>query len=208
MRLDGMRQRPSARSTGRCAPGAARPCWASLRRGCANCARLAIHEVGSLVRASARGAVRETPLDAIMGSVEPNRATLFDREFRPSRAGARPVAQRLACRTARRRAAPHLGRRTSMMGMRSVTATTACPLPGRAERSASSPRSLERRLRRYRASGCCASRVAPRTVHERYCIRHETGARASADSSSAGFLLVPSKRVVLSPPRARSRRKQ
>jgi hypothetical protein len=28
--------------------------------------------------------VREIPLDAITGSVEPNRAALFDREFRPS----------------------------------------------------------------------------------------------------------------------------
>ena len=28
--------------------------------------------------------MREIPLEAITGSVEPNRATLFDREFRPS----------------------------------------------------------------------------------------------------------------------------
>jgi len=55
-----------------------------LRRRCVACARLAIHDVSSLTRASARGGVREIPLDAIMGSVEPNRATLFDREFRPS----------------------------------------------------------------------------------------------------------------------------
>jgi hypothetical protein len=55
-----------------------------LRRGCVACARLAIHEDRRSARAGARGAVREIPLDAITGSVEPNRATLFDREFRPS----------------------------------------------------------------------------------------------------------------------------
>jgi hypothetical protein len=55
-----------------------------LRRCCVACARLAIHEVGGLARANVRGVVREIPLDAIMGSVEPSRATLFDREFRPS----------------------------------------------------------------------------------------------------------------------------
>jgi len=52
-----------------------------LRRGCLACARLAIHEV----RSPAQFGVREIPLTAITGSVEPNRATLFDREFRPSR---------------------------------------------------------------------------------------------------------------------------
>jgi hypothetical protein len=83
-----------------------------LRRRCVACARLAIHDVGSLTLASARGAVREIQLDAIMGSVEPNRATLFDREFRPS-ASARGrwlsvwhLEQRGA------RLPPHLGRRS------------------------------------------------------------------------------------------------
>ena len=55
-----------------------------LRRACVACARLAIHELRSPARTGASGAVREIPLDAITGSVEPNRATLFDREFRPS----------------------------------------------------------------------------------------------------------------------------
>ena len=56
-----------------------------LRRGCAACARLDIFDVRSSAHAGARGAVREIPLAAITGSLEPNRATLFDREFRPSR---------------------------------------------------------------------------------------------------------------------------
>jgi len=58
-----------------------------LRRGCVACARLAIHDERSSAgsaRPGARGAVRELPLDAITGSVEPNRAMHFDREFRPS----------------------------------------------------------------------------------------------------------------------------
>jgi hypothetical protein len=53
-----------------------------LRRGCVACARLAIHEVCVLTRHGA-GGVREIPLDAIMGSVEPNRAAHFDHQFRP-----------------------------------------------------------------------------------------------------------------------------
>ena len=164
------RVRPGARARRRAS------LLASLRRGCANCARLAIHEVGSLVRASARGAVREIPLDAIMGSVEPDRATLFDREFRPSA----PARGRwLSVWHAEQRGAglPPSRSSHSMMGMRSVTATTACPLPGRAERSASSPRSLERRLRRYRASA-----VAPRELRRGRC----TSATAFATKQERG----------------------
>jgi len=56
-----------------------------LRRGCVARARLAIHEACGSARAGASAAVREIPLDAITGSVEPNRATLFDHEFRPSK---------------------------------------------------------------------------------------------------------------------------
>jgi hypothetical protein len=54
-----------------------------LRRGCAECARLAIHEVCGLTRHGAGGVVREIPLDAILGSLEPNRAAQFDHQFRP-----------------------------------------------------------------------------------------------------------------------------
>ena len=53
-----------------------------LRR-CADCPQLAIQQARSAARNVARGAVREIPLAAITGSVEPNRAALFDREFRP-----------------------------------------------------------------------------------------------------------------------------
>jgi len=84
MRSDGMRQRLSARSTGRCGRGGVRPCCSGCDALASVCARLAIHELRSPARTGASGAVREIPLDAITGSVEPNRATLFDREFRPS----------------------------------------------------------------------------------------------------------------------------
>jgi hypothetical protein len=55
-----------------------------LRRGCAACARLAVHPGTGSGAAGARGTVREIPLASITGSVEPNRATLFDCEFRPA----------------------------------------------------------------------------------------------------------------------------
>jgi hypothetical protein len=55
-----------------------------LRRGCAECARLAIQEVCGLTRQRVVGGVRDIPLDAITGSAEPNRAAQFDHEFRPS----------------------------------------------------------------------------------------------------------------------------
>jgi hypothetical protein len=55
-----------------------------LRRRCSACARLAIHELCGTTGRGARGVVREIPLDAITGSVEPSRATQFDNAFRPS----------------------------------------------------------------------------------------------------------------------------
>jgi hypothetical protein len=55
-----------------------------LRRRCAACTRLSIHQLRSTTRSGARGVVREIPLEAIIGSVEPGRATQFDGAFRPS----------------------------------------------------------------------------------------------------------------------------
>ena len=53
-----------------------------LRHRCVECARLAVHpDRGAVTR---HGAVREVPLEAITGTVEPNRAHEFDSEFRPS----------------------------------------------------------------------------------------------------------------------------
>ena len=51
-----------------------------LRRRCSECIRQAV----PASRGGAGGVVREIPLAAITGSVEPNRAVHFDREFRPS----------------------------------------------------------------------------------------------------------------------------
>jgi hypothetical protein len=59
-----------------------------LRRRCAASTRLAIHHARCATRQGARSVVREIPLDAITGSLEPNRAAQFDAEFRPS-----PVAR-------------------------------------------------------------------------------------------------------------------
>ena len=58
-----------------------------LLRVPAVCGRLAVYDERSLPRAG-RPAVREIPLDAIAGTVEPSRAKLFDGDFRPT-SGAR-----------------------------------------------------------------------------------------------------------------------
>jgi hypothetical protein len=54
-----------------------------LRRGCVECARLVVHEAQAMTRAGGPRGVRDIPLDAITGSLEPNRAADFDGEFRP-----------------------------------------------------------------------------------------------------------------------------
>jgi hypothetical protein len=55
-----------------------------LLRRCGECAQLAIHDVHVLCRSSGGHGVRDIPLDAITGSLEPNRAAQFDSEFRPA----------------------------------------------------------------------------------------------------------------------------
>jgi hypothetical protein len=64
-----------------------------LRRLPATCGGLAVYDERSLPRAGRRR-VREIPLDAIAGTVEPSRANLFDGDFRPA-AGARSRWQRV-----------------------------------------------------------------------------------------------------------------
>jgi hypothetical protein len=54
-----------------------------LRR-CVECARLAVVDVESARDGGARHGVRDIPLEAIVGSLEPHRAEQFDSEFRPS----------------------------------------------------------------------------------------------------------------------------
>jgi hypothetical protein len=54
-----------------------------LRR-CAECAQLVIYDTHRMRRPVARPDVRDIPLDAIRGTLEPNRAAHFDSEFRPS----------------------------------------------------------------------------------------------------------------------------
>jgi hypothetical protein len=54
-----------------------------LFRRCAECARLAVYDTG-IPRGAALPGVREIPLDAIAGSLEPGRAADFDHAFRPT----------------------------------------------------------------------------------------------------------------------------
>jgi hypothetical protein len=57
-----------------------------LRRRCTECHRLAIHDERTLARRgpAAGSGMREIELDAISGTLEPNRASQFDRDFRPA----------------------------------------------------------------------------------------------------------------------------
>jgi hypothetical protein len=54
-----------------------------LLRRCAECAQLLVHDKPAATR-SGGGRVREIPLDAITGTLEPGRAREFDSEFRPT----------------------------------------------------------------------------------------------------------------------------
>jgi hypothetical protein len=57
-----------------------------LRRRASACGRLAVHDETTLRSAGRVAAVgrREIPVDAINATLEPNRASQFDREFRPA----------------------------------------------------------------------------------------------------------------------------
>ena len=55
-----------------------------LRRACADCGRLAVACTPAAPRRSAQRGVHEIALEAIIATVEPNRAGQFDGEFRPA----------------------------------------------------------------------------------------------------------------------------
>jgi hypothetical protein len=57
-----------------------------LRRRCAACARLAVYDerTARRERAASGPGIREIPLNAITGTVEPSRALQFDSAFRPA----------------------------------------------------------------------------------------------------------------------------
>ena len=54
-----------------------------LRRRCAECARLRVYDRAA-ARAAGPGGIREIPLAAISGTLEPSRAAQFDSDFRPA----------------------------------------------------------------------------------------------------------------------------
>jgi hypothetical protein len=55
-----------------------------ILRRCAESARLVTYDAQGLLPSCPRHGVRDIPLDAITGSLEPHRAAHFDNEFRPS----------------------------------------------------------------------------------------------------------------------------
>lgn len=54
-----------------------------LRRQCAECARLQVHDTGYRTNPHTSG-IKEIPLEQISATVEPARARQFDADFRPS----------------------------------------------------------------------------------------------------------------------------
>jgi hypothetical protein len=65
-----------------------------LRRGAGGDGRLAVYDERRTSRARLERGIREIPLCAIRGTVEPSRASMFDASFRPAPA-ARPRWQRI-----------------------------------------------------------------------------------------------------------------
>ncbi|MEA2383308.1 MAG: hypothetical protein QOH72_3279 [Solirubrobacteraceae bacterium] len=55
-----------------------------LGRGAGGASRLAVYDERQAVRARAERGIREIPLCAIRGTVEPSRASMFDSAFRPA----------------------------------------------------------------------------------------------------------------------------
>jgi hypothetical protein len=81
-----------------------------LRREPARGDRLPVYDERALPRSGAPGrGIREIPLEAISGTLEPSRATLVDRCFRPA-GGPLPLAAALPGRAPRRRPAADLRR--------------------------------------------------------------------------------------------------
>src|ERR671931_2875791 len=59
--------------------------WRRIRGLPASCGRLAVIDERAMARAAAgRPAIREIPLCAITGTLEPSRASQFDGDFRPA----------------------------------------------------------------------------------------------------------------------------
>ena len=118
---------------GRAARAARRSRRVLLRR-CADCAQLLVHDEPTWPRRSAAAGVREIPLEAITGTLEPGRAREFDSEFRPS--------PRMRKRWLRVWVAEHTGpglgadrgRPGRRRATRSATAITACRSPAPAAR--------------------------------------------------------------------------
>src|SRR4051812_5851272 len=59
--------------------------WQWLIRGCVCARRLRVLEPRTVPAGAAVPGIREIPLEAIVATVEPNRAEQFDAEFRPAR---------------------------------------------------------------------------------------------------------------------------
>ena len=81
MFMTGSGQIDAERAFTRLARARRRSSLAHWLRRCSQCARLRVYEAGDAPRPG-RG-IREIPLDAINGTLEPSRAAQFDSSFRP-----------------------------------------------------------------------------------------------------------------------------
>jgi ParB-like nuclease domain len=84
--MDHWGQVEAEQAFGRAARGRRLAAFANrVRRRCPAFGRLAIYDERSVIpRRPAAAGPRDIPLDAIRATVEPNRASQFDREFRPA----------------------------------------------------------------------------------------------------------------------------
>jgi hypothetical protein len=82
MLLTGSSQIDAQRAFSRLARARRRASIVGRLRRCAACSRLRVYD--SRGAAGAAGGIREIPLDAISGTLEPSRAAQFDPDFRPA----------------------------------------------------------------------------------------------------------------------------
>jgi len=84
MLMTGSAQIDAQRAFSRLARARRRASLISRLRRCAACTRLRVYDTGAAARGAAGHGIRELPLDAISGTLEPSRAAQFDSSFRPA----------------------------------------------------------------------------------------------------------------------------
>ncbi len=84
MMLTGSGQIDAQRAFSRLVRARRRASIVSRLRRCTACSRLRVYDPAVTARRVAAGGVREIPIEAISGTLEPSRAAQFDSDFRPA----------------------------------------------------------------------------------------------------------------------------